>query len=142
VLVQEILERTIETKGKRKKEKNKVTKEIISPSTAKDKCHHSLYMSFFFLLPGLFCAHVPSPNEPFEAIPGCVCVPVRDVKTLEVKREPKLLCTDDPVSDTSINARTPNPIKTNVVELPKTPTEECMYYICSRKSLGLVKEKS
>jgi hypothetical protein len=49
---------------------------------------------------------------------------VRDVKTLEVKREPKLLCTDDPVSDTSINARTPNPIKTNVVELPKTPTEE------------------
>lgn len=27
---------------------------------------------FFFFLPGLFCAHVPSPKEPFEVIPACV----------------------------------------------------------------------
>jgi hypothetical protein len=75
VLVQEILERTSETKGKRKKREKQGDKgNNFTQHCQRQMPSFALYVVFFFLLPGLFCAHVPSPNEPFEAIPACVYV--------------------------------------------------------------------
>lgn len=134
----------VKQKEKRKKEKNKITKEIISPSTAKDKLlSFALYVVFFFL-PGLFCAHVPSPKEPFEVIPACMCPRARCQNAGNKKKKGTHFAVHR-WSSFRHQYKMPGrqtqsrPIWSSFQW--KTPTEECMYYICSRKSPGLVKEK-
>lgn len=94
----------VKQKEKRKKKlrKNKVTKEIISPSTVKDKLpSFALYVVFFssswtLLRPCAFTKRTIRGNS------SLYVSPCEMSKTLKMKREPILLCTDDPVSDTSI----------------------------------------
>lgn len=129
VLVQKILERRSETKGKRKKREEQADKgNNITPFPALPKTDAIIALCVVFFFLDSSAPMCLQPKKPFEAIQP-VCVPVRYVKTLEIKRERKLLCTDDPVSDTNVNARTPNAIKTNMVKLPIKDSDRRMYVL-------------